>query len=515
MNLKVKVSQLRNSVFFDLMSVMIILLIGYFFGIQGVTQDTIRRDELTTLGHIGALEKHANGIPIQKTIDSVATYSAQHPPLYYVIANLWGKFFSFHSYILRVLSLLFGILTLAVIYRLARDIGGRVVAIYAMLLMATSIMFLFYTHEIREYSSLLFWTGVLWLIYRRLIRKTYPLKMTQLGLLTLVTACAMYSHYASIFLLVTIGIYHVLFLPKTRAWWQISIAIVLAGVAYIPWLPTVFGGLDIALDKLLEGNPRLMYNNDLITIVPQFWANGETVLFFVLLGLGIISALLNRRGSRYVMFFCVAIVMVILLINGRLEFIKRLRYVLITLIPFYILGGMGLALLHRWRFLPLVFIVAWISVGTNFQTNDEYYFQTGLMGASQYIEYHALVPLLEAYSSPNDMLITVITDFSSLKKSKQGKLSIEKYYLQTLDMNTTRIFSYPQSTDLEMEAVLREIEGIPALWITHRGEPKSEQIEFIAEISSEYHICKHIAYGEESLLEHYVDATQFEALCVE
>ena len=498
---------------YHLLIVIAILLSSWFFGVRGINADNMRRDELTTLGHIGALETHPNGLTLAETIDSLATYSAQHPPLYFLSLNIWGKYVSFDSFSLRLLSLFWGILSLAVFYRLAHDLGGQTVAIYASILMATSVIFIFYTHELRQYSSLLFWVALIWLCYHRLAGQARPISLMGLGGLSLVTICAIYTHYSAIFLLLVIGLYHLLFVAKNKAWWQITGAMIFAGVTYVPWLPTMLSGLEVTAGKLEGGHPELLYNNDLIPIIAQFWGNGQELLFILLVGLGIISAVYNHKNSRYAVFYVVVIAGVVLFVNGNFEFIKRIRYVLVTLLPFFLLGGYGLAFLHRWRLLPVILLVVWIGVGTEFQTSGKFAGQTGLSGITTFIEYNYLAPIVRDNFSSDDILLTVIKNASSMMKSKQDKMGIEAYYLAPLSIAYTNIHSN-FAREYKLDSIVTKATPYASIWITYRGAGHTlEQNEVIAAIEVTHQFCKTIEYGEESYLDQYIMIDQFESEC--
>ncbi|PJF20646.1 MAG: hypothetical protein CUN56_15120, partial [Phototrophicales bacterium] len=216
----------NHSRWLRLVLAVVIIGITYAGGMKGATADVIRADEHTTLGHVGGLGVYPDGITLMDTIHSLAKYSAQHPPLYYLSANIWGTVFSYDSYIMRILSLFWGILAVAVFYRFATDIGGTPTAFFASSLLATSTLFLFYTHEMREYSALMFWVMLVWMLYSRAIRRRTSLQGRDMFLLLVATTCAVYTHYTTIFLLIPIGIYHLLFVPKTKAWWQVSVAVV-------------------------------------------------------------------------------------------------------------------------------------------------------------------------------------------------------------------------------------------------------------------------------------------------
>ena len=43
-----------------------------------------------------------------------------HPPLYYLVVNLWSRFFGYSEIALRMPSVIFGVLTVCVVYVIAK-----------------------------------------------------------------------------------------------------------------------------------------------------------------------------------------------------------------------------------------------------------------------------------------------------------------------------------------------------------------------------------------------------------
>ena len=268
---------------FSLLIVVIILLGSYFFSMRGISQEMIRRDELTTLGHIGALEVDSNVMSITDTIASLTTYSEQHPPLYFILANVWGRLFSYHDVTIKLFSVFCGLLAIATLFRLATDIGGVFVGYYSIFIASTSVLFLFYTHDIRQYTLALFLTVAMWLLYFRIIRNLQSVNKMQIALLMVLTAGMMYTHYSTIFILIPIGLYHVVFVPKTKHWWQVTLAFALAGVLFLPWLPTAIIGLGGHSIKIDEGEKLYMPLHALADVSSRFFGNGNSFLFILLM----------------------------------------------------------------------------------------------------------------------------------------------------------------------------------------------------------------------------------------
>ena len=75
-----------------------------------------------------------------------------HPPLYYYLLHFWGQFAGWSEFSVAFLSLLFGILLIALVYRVARDWFDGKVALIGALLVAASPYNLWYSQEVRMYT---------------------------------------------------------------------------------------------------------------------------------------------------------------------------------------------------------------------------------------------------------------------------------------------------------------------------------------------------------------------------
>jgi mannosyltransferase len=75
-----------------------------------------------------------------------------HPPLYYYLLHLWGRLAGWSEFAVAFLSLVFGVLLVALVYRVAREWFNARVARLAALLVALSPYNLWYSQEVRMYT---------------------------------------------------------------------------------------------------------------------------------------------------------------------------------------------------------------------------------------------------------------------------------------------------------------------------------------------------------------------------
>src|SRR3989304_6888944 len=86
-----------------------------------------------------------------------------HPSLWYYILHFW-MYFGKNLIILRTLSVLFGILSIPLFYFLGKKFYGEKVGILSALFLSLSPFHIYYSQEIRMYSSGLFLAGLqLWI----------------------------------------------------------------------------------------------------------------------------------------------------------------------------------------------------------------------------------------------------------------------------------------------------------------------------------------------------------------
>ena len=75
-----------------------------------------------------------------------------HPPAYYLLLHFWTMLVSDSEFALAYFSLIFGVLLIALTYRLARFLTRANIAIWAALLVAFSPFNVWYSQEVRMYT---------------------------------------------------------------------------------------------------------------------------------------------------------------------------------------------------------------------------------------------------------------------------------------------------------------------------------------------------------------------------
>ena len=145
-----------------LILVILSLSFVYIMGVTNLKTDPIENDEFRTLNHIEPVWL-ATAHSIPETVQSVASQSPQHGPLYFLILNVWHKLVGSDLFSLRLLSLLFALLSVAMLYRVAALTGMKKEAGVAALALAFLTFYAYYSRNLRMYTLLTFASAcVIW-----------------------------------------------------------------------------------------------------------------------------------------------------------------------------------------------------------------------------------------------------------------------------------------------------------------------------------------------------------------
>ncbi|MEO8446117.1 MAG: glycosyltransferase family 39 protein [bacterium] len=172
----------------------------------------------------------------------IATSGDIHPPLYYTVLKNWNKLFSDSVISMRMLSVLFSLLSIFFIYKISKLFFKEDLPVILILLMyAVSPLNLYYSQEVRMLNlNLLLCLGSVYFFYCFVKRSS-----VMNGLLyTLFTVLALYTHYFAFLIFFTeVIILIILYLTKNVSTLSIKkyagyfLAI---HILYLPWYPTFF-----------------------------------------------------------------------------------------------------------------------------------------------------------------------------------------------------------------------------------------------------------------------------------
>lgn len=187
-----------------------------------------------------ALSVNIAGLPLGELHGALERDGA--PPLYYLLLHFWMDGFGESDTAVRALSGVVSLATLPAMYYAGRRLGGRWVGWASVLLFATNPFVFRYATETRMYALVMFF--VAW-GYLAVVRALERPSLGRLALVTGLVAALLYTHNWSFYLVATVGLVMIWFgwradTPEVRtAARRIIVAIVVGGVLYLPWLPTL------------------------------------------------------------------------------------------------------------------------------------------------------------------------------------------------------------------------------------------------------------------------------------
>ena len=219
-----------------------ILLLTTALAVPQLDTDAFHHDELFSMLAAGILRSGPHSLAdVWNYIAELDPHQAQGWPL---LLSVWGYNVGWSVLAARTLPLFAGILTLALVFRTGNDLFAAPTGLIATLLLAGSAFFFAYLSIARAFTLVaLFTTLVLWSYWRIALQPRPPGRGAQAGLL-LGSIGLLWSHYFTALFLPALVLFHLLFVPKTRRWWQPVLLVGLAVLVATLQLPGFLSGLN-------------------------------------------------------------------------------------------------------------------------------------------------------------------------------------------------------------------------------------------------------------------------------
>lgn len=327
-----------------------LLLLNLWLTARQMVSDPIWYDEYWSLYYAGVAPEYGPA-SLPETWSRVAgIYHELNPPGYYLLLNVWAQIAGGTPFAARMLSAFAGLLAAAWVYRMGRDLSGRMAGLAAAAALTTSAYNIYYMHEIRAYALIpLLVLMCLWAYWQFLQRGRWQ----HAALLLLSLTALLYTHYMSAPFLLAAGLYHLLLAQKNRRWLLALVPVAGAGLLFLPWLAVALS----ALSFVSTDPARAFFAEDPLSLIKETllaFGNGSAALLAVF---GWYA--LRRHGARLVIFLGAVTLAGILLANIRFQFISGPRY-LLALLPFImLLIGLGAARMSSLKLRPVVLLIVW------------------------------------------------------------------------------------------------------------------------------------------------------------
>lgn len=477
-----------------LFGMVIVLLMTFTFASNGLNTDVIWFDELTSVGHMGVFDPPYSPTQI---LDSIAEKSSQHMPLFFVLGSGWAQVVGWSQVALRLISAFVGLLLVACMYRFGADFINRRTGLISALLLGSSAFMVIYLHEIRMYSLFMMLTVMHTWLYWRIAHKQHITRMIWF-LFVLTTSALFYTHIFSTVLFAGLGIYHLLFVAKSRRWLMVLFGWGMGAVLFLPYVPTVIKGFTLATNKVSTFTTALS-TSELVETLIYLLTNGLSVILIPLCGL-LIFTLWRTRHRMVYRFLFVTIVMFIalVLINERFGLVplRRARYLLILWFPVLTLFAYGLTAVPRWSIITVVIVMIWGASGWNLYRLPSFLDHIGTLDAVNfYPPMQDYVFELEGKIRPHDYVVG-FTDANFVNHKGKHDKSTSDYYMEAqLGIDGTFIPSYFDAEKLEVDFP-DKLANHPYLLFTYNPQDKPDNFDIALNIIQQDYIACEIIIDE-------------------
>ncbi len=324
-----------------------------------------------------------------------------------LLLSVWGHLVGWRELAIRALSLFFGVLALAWVYRTGRDLIAQRAGLFAALLLSASVFFLAYMIHARAFTLVVLCTALSIRSYWRIALHPRPTgRGAQAGLL-LGSIGLLYAHFYCALFLPALGLFHLLFVPKNRRWWQPVFLLVLAALLAMLQLPGFLLGLNDAVAKETL-HDRALTAPAVVSHFVHFMTNGlldppppldSLLLVSLLLVLVFVSLLRLRDAIRISSLWLLAwtsmtALVVMIAINELAHVIvgNRLRY-LMPLWPLTaLLVGAGLwQLASKHLRLVAVLLALWLVLGVWLTVATDFRYELGFFFSGNYHRMHRIL----------------------------------------------------------------------------------------------------------------------------
>lgn len=372
-----------------------------------------------------------------------------HPPLSYVLMHFWLYFSSSEIWV-RLLSVIFGLASIWMLYKFAIKVFNEKIALLSALLLAISPYHVYYSQEARMYSEATFFAVVSMFAFYNLLQKA---KIINYLIYVLSTSALIYTHYDGLFLIAAQLTFLIFF--KRNALKIFLKSLLLIVLLYLPWIPQLLvqlkGGTNI--DNYLPGwrdvlsvsfykaipltffkfsFGRIDFDN---TILYISIAAVTIFVFGLILYRGILEVKQNDRKIVILWFFLPVILA--FLISFKIPINQPFR-ILYALPAYYILLALGIFSLNKFRKVFLFMIIGISISGLLLYYINPKYWREDWRGATELVlknsspDTQVIFAWPEAFSpyqyyGKNEAGLGVVKTFPAIQSEIERNLQIVEY----------------------------------------------------------------------------------------
>lgn len=250
-----------------------------------------------------------------------------HPPLYSIILHYWMKLGPQTAYHLRLLSVIFGVLSIFLIYKVGKEIFDQYSGMVSSLILALSVFHIYFSQEIRSYMLVVVLILLSYYLLLILIKKQ---KIFYYIFYIITIILLVYTHFLGWFILLAQNIYYLLRFPlNVIRFKRLAMIDAVILILFLPWV-------NILISRIFD-------------LQIEFWVPEPTVLS-ILKALLIYAGTYTYFGIFLLLLFCILVVIGLFFFKERKVNIRRSE-------------SSQNYLLLLWMWIPLLvpFIISFIS----------------------------------------------------------------------------------------------------------------------------------------------------------
>ncbi len=281
------------------------------------------------------------------------TWIVHDAPLFLWLTCLFMKFGD-SEWVLRMPSMLAGVIAIPVLYLLGRELMDRAVGLLAAALLSISVFHIYYSQEARVYALFFLLSLLSTYYYLKLLRTETNRDWFYYGLFTLLL---MYSHYYSFWIIsaqiASFLVAKLLFDQSRRLAQRVrklkAMAVTLAALAvsFLPWLPEVKNLSTVGYDYHCPSLFSYEYIRDIKYVLAGVSPLG--FIYFVLFACGCLC-LYKKKKRAELFYFLFILIYSTVFINLQLTSVKMFmatRYFIFLIAPFLLLVASGAVYMYR------------------------------------------------------------------------------------------------------------------------------------------------------------------------
>ena len=261
-----------------------------------------------------------------------------NPPLYYEILSLWMRCFGEGEFAVRFLSLICGVASIIITYKLGKLFGDNKIGLGGALLLAVSPMHIWFSQEARGYALLTFLLLAKIYFFLQVLIKNRKFSWISFSIFSVLS---LYTHYFALIILLPEMAILLLFREHRHLFKRWIFCYTILFMCFLPWLSVFLKNLGGIVDSFWIAKPSLnslfaTFSNLTLGYNASKFIEPAVCLCLVLTIIGVCKHEEYNSMPLYFLIFLLAPILGIFLFSVFVAPIYLDRY-FISLAPFYYL----------------------------------------------------------------------------------------------------------------------------------------------------------------------------------